>query len=219
MDLDVFNSSQNKTTEQKYADLKVKYNDLLNKHFALTSQQKTEDHRGKKIYQNNEMFVDDGSLPFNPNSNYPQTQQQTLESQKREPHIVQSGSGNGLNTKNQGRRVPSMGSRISGGRSQKSEHQINVRGSQDLDQYNINFRIDGQAEAEAQLNMIISGHAGGESNHVSNNHTPRAPQGLEHHLRTYQGAESQNAGSSNQNSTYNIIHSIKKALEVSLISV
>jgi hypothetical protein len=44
VDLEVFNSSQNKTTEQKYAELKTKYNDLLSKHFALAAQ-KTEDHR------------------------------------------------------------------------------------------------------------------------------------------------------------------------------
>ena len=46
VDLEIFNSSQNKTTEQKYAELKLKYNDLLSKHFALAAQ-KTEDNRDK----------------------------------------------------------------------------------------------------------------------------------------------------------------------------
>jgi hypothetical protein len=47
VDLEIFNSSQNKTTEQKYAELKLKYNDLLSKHFALVAQ-KTEDHRERR---------------------------------------------------------------------------------------------------------------------------------------------------------------------------
>lgn len=46
MDLDVFQSNQNKTTEQKYAELKMKYNDLLNKHLNLAAQ-KTVDSRSK----------------------------------------------------------------------------------------------------------------------------------------------------------------------------
>ena len=47
-EFDVFISSHNKTTEQKYAELKVKYNDLLSnftKHVALAASQKTEDFR------------------------------------------------------------------------------------------------------------------------------------------------------------------------------
>jgi hypothetical protein len=35
--LEVFESNQNKTTEQKYAELKLKYNDLLNKHMYLAA--------------------------------------------------------------------------------------------------------------------------------------------------------------------------------------
>ena len=50
VDLEIFNSSQNKTTEQKYAELKMKYNDLLSKHFALAAQ-KTEDNRPAKNKQ------------------------------------------------------------------------------------------------------------------------------------------------------------------------
>ena len=50
IDIEVFNSSQNKTTEQKYAELKLKYNDLLSKHFALAAQ-KTEDNRFKRPTQ------------------------------------------------------------------------------------------------------------------------------------------------------------------------
>ena len=50
MELEVFNSSQNKTTEQKYAELKQKYNDLLSKHFALAAQ-KTEDGGVRKSKQ------------------------------------------------------------------------------------------------------------------------------------------------------------------------
>ena len=37
IDLEIFNSNQNKTTEQKYAELKLKYNDLLNKHLFLAA--------------------------------------------------------------------------------------------------------------------------------------------------------------------------------------
>ena len=41
-DVEAFNSAQNKTTEQKYAELKLAYNDLLSKCHALAAQ-KTED--------------------------------------------------------------------------------------------------------------------------------------------------------------------------------
>jgi phage terminase large subunit-like protein len=47
IDLEIFNSSQNKTTEQKYEELKLKYDDLLSKHFALAAQT-TEDLRDPK---------------------------------------------------------------------------------------------------------------------------------------------------------------------------
>lgn len=46
IDHELFKSSQNKTTEQKYAELKMKYNDLLNKHLNLAAQ-KTVDNRSK----------------------------------------------------------------------------------------------------------------------------------------------------------------------------
>lgn len=42
LDLDAFSGSQNKTTEQKYAELQLRFNDLTQKYVALAAQ-KTED--------------------------------------------------------------------------------------------------------------------------------------------------------------------------------
>ena len=44
LDLEAFSGSQNKTTEQKYAELQLRFNDLTQKYVALAAQ-KTEDNR------------------------------------------------------------------------------------------------------------------------------------------------------------------------------
>lgn len=44
VDLEAFTGSQNKTTEQKYAELQLRFNDLTQKYVALAAQ-KTEDNR------------------------------------------------------------------------------------------------------------------------------------------------------------------------------
>ena len=57
IELEVFESNQNKSTEQKYAELKMKYNELLNKHLNLAAL-KADSQRA---------------------NNFPQTMQQTLD--------------------------------------------------------------------------------------------------------------------------------------------
>lgn len=64
LDVEVFQSNQNKTTEQKYVELKMKYNDLLNKHLFLAAQQ-TEDNRAYFGGKNQKTNVSAG--PKSPN--------------------------------------------------------------------------------------------------------------------------------------------------------
>lgn len=47
VDLDAFSGNQNKTTEQKYAELQLRFNDLTQKYVALAAQ-KTEDNRKQR---------------------------------------------------------------------------------------------------------------------------------------------------------------------------
>lgn len=79
MDLDVFQSNQNKTTEQKYAELKMKYNDLLNKHLNLAAQ-KTVDNRSKPTSKQPKQHVNEINMQAAQSYNEKQirTQKQTV---------------------------------------------------------------------------------------------------------------------------------------------